>query len=206
MKPTRPPAEPHTLTNERRTAEPQEHANTVTLLSGDFYVTGQQGIVIVTILGSCVAACMYDPIAHVGGMNHFLLPEGPAQSAYGISDSARYGVYAMEQLINGILAIGGLKSRLEVKVFGGANVIDNSAMIGTRNIEFVRNFLRQEGIPITNEDLGGDYPRRVRFHPDTGKALLLKLRRKEDMAVVGKEQRLMQTLKTKPLEGSIELF
>ncbi|NBO17625.1 MAG: hypothetical protein EBV03_00060 [Proteobacteria bacterium] len=112
----------------------------------------------------------------------------------------------MEQLINGIIAMGGMKSRIEAKLFGGGNVIDNSAMIGTRNIEFVREFMKSEGIPIVSEDLGGTYPRRVRYFPDTGRAQMLKLRRKEDFHVVDEEKTLMRTLKSKPVEGSIELF
>lgn len=192
---------------ERRKDERHDPSKTVTLISGDYYVTNTPGLMIQTILGSCVAACLHDPLLRVGGMNHFLLPEGPAHPGkHEPDDATRYGAYAMEQLINGIIGMGGQKRRLEAKVFGGGNVIDNSAMIGTRNSEFVRDFLQSEGIPIINEDLGGDYPRRVRFYPDTGRAQMLRLRRKEDMAVAHEEKTLIRTLKTKPVEGSIELF
>ncbi len=190
--------------HERR-ADDRDDVKTVTLFSGDYYVTDQPQQMIVTILGSCVAACMRDPVMKIGGMNHFLLPEGPDASMRG-SEGARYGAYAMEQLINGIIKLGGMKSRLEVKVFGGGNVIENSAMIGSRNIAFVRGFLRDEGLQIVSEDLGDTYPRRLRYYPDTGKVMLLKLKRKEDLAVVKKEVKFIHTLAEKPVEGSIELF
>lgn len=199
---TRPPS---ALPHDRRCTHDTQPLQTTTLLSGDCFSTAQADSLIVTILGSCVSACMFDPVAKVGGMNHFLLPDGPAFDDTQ-SNAARYGSYAMEALINGIIALGGMKHRLETKVFGGANVIDNSAQIGTRNVEFVRNFLKNEHLPISSEDLGGNYPRRVRFYPDTGKAMVLRLRRQSDFAVTKDEKNYLQTLKQKPVEGSIELF
>lgn len=178
----------------------------VTLYSGDFYVTNEPDQMIMTILGSCVAACLYDPVANIGGMNHFLLPSSQELQRRPGDDSARYGAFAMEQLINGILMLGGVKSRLEAKVFGGANVTRSSAMIGTQNVEFVRRFLSQENLPIVSEDLGDSYPRRVRFFPASGKAQMLKLRRTEDMQVAEEEKRFADALSTRPLDGKIELF
>lgn len=198
--------QPHAHTTERRKEERHDPAHTITLISGDYYVTDKPGKMIVTILGSCVAACMRDPVMRVGGMNHFLLPEGPSGDFHHPDAATRYGAYAMEQLINGIIARGGMKSRLEVKIFGGANVIDSSAMIGSKNVEFVREFMRAEHLNVASEDLGGDYPRRLRYYPDTGKVMLLKLRRKEDFAQVSKEERKMQKAVQKPVEGSVELF
>ncbi len=191
---------------DRRAADRDEPVKVVKLFSGDYYVTDQPGEMIVTILGSCVAACMRDPQTGAGGMNHFLLPDCPDIASKTDSQAARYGAYAMETLINGIINIGGNKKRLEVKVFGGGNVIESSQMIGARNCEFVRDFLRNEGIRIVKEDLGDTYPRRLRYYPDTGKVMLMKLRRKEDFAVVDTEQSFARTLKEKPVEGSIELF
>jgi chemotaxis protein CheD len=191
---------------ERRAQDRDRPSKVTTLYSGDYYVTGNPGEMIVTILGSCVAACLHDPVAKVGGMNHFLLPDSGESNLAAPTESARYGVFAMEQLINGMLKLGALKSRIEVKVFGGANVINNSSMIGSKNVAFVRQFLKKEGLNITSSDLGHDYPRRVRFYPDTGKALLLKLHRKEDMLVVDEEKRFAESLKVKPVEGGIELF
>lgn len=191
---------------ERRARDRDNNVDVIKLISGECYFTDKPGKMIVTILGSCVAACMRDPVMKIGGMNHFLLPDTTDNGAKDTSESARYGAYAMEQLINGIVNLGGLKSRLEVKVFGGGNVINNSAMIGSKNVAFVKKFLKDEGLPIVSEDLGDTYPRRLRYYPDTGKVMLMKLRRKEDMAVVNEEQQFVTTLKKKPIEGEIELF
>lgn len=191
---------------ERRAADRDPNAKVVKLISGECYVTNQPGEMIVTILGSCVAACMRDSVAKVGGMNHFLLPDTNDCSLRGSSESARYGAFAMEQLINNIIALGGMKNRLEVKVFGGGNVINNSSMIGSRNVAFVREFLKNEGLKIISEDLGDTYPRRLRYYPETGKAMLMKLRRRDDMAVINEEKHFVAALKAKPVEGSIELF
>lgn len=193
------------LIHERRGKDRDTHAKVTTLYSGGYYVTDTPGEMIVTILGSCVAACMHDPIARVGGMNHFLLPDSGSTSG-NVTESTRYGAFAMEQLINGILKRGGIKSRLEVKIFGGANVINNSSMIGSKNVAFVQEFLRREGLAISGQDLGQDYPRRLRYYPDTGKVMLLKLKRKEDMAAIAEEERFAKSLKAKPIEGDIELF
>ncbi|HEY4302906.1 MAG TPA: CheR family methyltransferase [Gemmatimonadaceae bacterium] len=120
-----------------------------------------------TVLGSCVAACVYDPFANVGGMNHFMLPDGSHDH-----QPARYGVHAMELLINQIMKLGGERSRLRAKVFGGANVIrmERSGVdVGRDNIEFIRRFLTTEGIPIEGERLGGTQPLEVRMHATTGR-------------------------------------
>lgn len=191
---------------ERRALDRDNDSDVIKLISGEYHVSNKPGQMIVTILGSCVAACMRDPVTKIGGMNHFLLPDTADTSLKGGNESARYGAFAMEQLINGIIALGGVKNRLEVKVFGGGNVINNSAMIGSRNVAFVRKFLSDEGLKIVSEDLGDTYPRRLRYYPDTGKVMLMKLRRREDMEVVTEEVSFAATLKSKPLEGNIELF
>ncbi|OAM79704.1 hypothetical protein A3840_03130 [Devosia elaeis] len=129
-----------------------------------------------TVLGSCVAACIRDRVANVGGMNHFLLAEqsGAARDRYGAS--ARYGAFAMEQLINKVLSQGtGRKANLEIKIFGGGKI--NSALddVGAKNIEFVRQFLVDEGYVATSQDLGGTYARRVLFKPHSGRAFVKRL-------------------------------
>ncbi len=112
----------------------------------------------------------------------------------------------MESLINGILKAGGQKSRFEVKVFGGGNVINNSARIGSKNAKFIREFLQKEGFRITSEDLEGDHPRRLHYYPDTGKVMMRLLKRKEDMVVVEEEAKYKNRIITKPIESDIELF
>lgn len=187
----------------KRFFDAREQVDVVKIFSGDWYVT-RKNEMLATILGSCIAACIRDPVVKVGGMNHFLLPGNEQNTA--VSDAARYGVFAMESLINGILTAGGRKERLEVKIFGGGNVINNSARIGSKNADFIRRFLRKEGYPIVSEDLEGDLPRRVHYFPMTGRVMVRKLRRREDMAVVQEEVRYTHEIEAKPVEGAIELF
>ena len=148
-----------------------------TVHQGDCLVGGEQDLTFSTILGSCIAACIRDVEAKVGGMNHFLLaePSGSAKDRYGAS--ARYGAFAMEQLINKVLNRGtGRKANLEIKVFGGGLI--NSALtdVGAKNIEFVRQFLRDEGYSLAGEDVGGTFARRVMFKPHSGRAFVKRLK------------------------------
>lgn len=177
----------------------------VKIFAGDCYVSSKADEALATILGSCVSACIRDPVLGIGGMNHFLLPGNDSVES-GASDAARYGVFAMESLINGILTAGGRKERLEIKVFGGGNVIDNSARIGSKNAAFIRDFLRKEGYKITSEDLEGTHPRSIHYYPVTGKVMMRKLRRKDDMVVVEEEARYQRRISKKPVEGEVELF
>jgi chemotaxis protein CheD len=195
----------HHFRSTRNNIDAQTGLHVVKVFSGDWYVSTHPGEMLVTILGSCVAACIRDPQAGVGGMNHFLLP-GDEAMVTPHSDAARYGLFAMESLLNEIFKSGGRKERLEIKVFGGGNVINNSARIGSKNAAFIRQFLRQEGYKIASEDLEGDLPRRVHYFPDTGKVMLRKLRRKEDMVVVQEEAKFTRTITAKPVEGDIDLF
>jgi chemotaxis protein CheD len=179
----------------------------VKLMTGDCYVTGDPREMLVTILGSCISVCIRDPLAKVGGMNHILLPGNTNQTRDESGFSTRFGVFAMEELINGLLKLGGAKSRFEVKIFGGGNVLQHStATIGAKNIHFVKGFLRAEGIKIISEDVGGDWARRLHFFPDTGKAMIRKLQRKEDMVIVDKEKEYAKKIIQKPTEPEVDLF
>lgn len=189
----------------KRSFDASTGKHVIKIFSGDYYVSTQPDEMLATILGSCVSACIRDPAAGIGGMNHFLLP-GNADMAATAGDAARYGVFAMESLINGILKAGGHKDRLEVKVFGGGNVINNSARIGSKNAEFIRSFLKREGFRIASEDLEGNQPRRIHYYPDSGKVMMRKLNRKEDMLVVEEEARYTKEITSKPVEGDIDLF
>ncbi len=184
---------------------PKDHT-IVKLFSGDCYVTDQSKHMLVTILGSCVSACIRDPKTGVGGMNHFLLPRTKSDVRSDSSEAARYGAFAMEQLINGLLQLGAVKSRLEVKVFGGGNVIDSNLLIGSQNIQFVREYLLKEGLLILSSDLGGTYPRRIHYFPDTGKVMMRNLQRSEDKKIVEEEKRFAETLANKPIGGDVDLF
>jgi chemotaxis protein CheD len=147
------------------TAERLEHVG-----QGEYAVTTQSGVVLTTILGSCVSACIRDPVGNVGGMNHFLLPTGESMER---GCSLRYGVNAMELLINALLERGALRSRLEAKLFGGACLIDGiSAEIGEQNARFAIRFLETEGVACIGHSLGGARARRVRYWPLSGRASL----------------------------------
>ncbi len=175
----------------------------VKVFSGEFYVTADPGEMLCTILGSCVAACIRDPVTKIGGMNHFLLPGSTTSQG----DSARFGAFAMEQLINEILKLGASRERLEMKVFGGGNVIDSSAMIGDKNATFVKKFLKDEGFKIASEHLGGKHPRRIHYFPETGKVFMRVLHRKEDDQKVLKEEKQYQSKITKRQgKTDVELF
>jgi chemotaxis protein CheD len=177
----------------------------VKIFAGDWYVSKREDEMLATILGSCVSACIRDAVAGVGGMNHFLLP-GDENTDDKANDAARYGLFAMESLINGLLKVGAQKHRLEFKIFGGGNVINNSARIGSKNAAFIREFMKREGYKITSEDLEDVYPRSLHFYPTTGKVMVRKLKRKDDFTVVAEEAKYQQKISKKPLEGAIELF
>ncbi|HEV3105444.1 MAG TPA: chemoreceptor glutamine deamidase CheD [Trinickia sp.] len=163
----------------------------VKLLPNEFYTTADD-MVLVTVLGSCVAACIQDRTVGIGGMNHFMLPDDGDQPAQAASDSMRYGAYAMEVLINELIKMGGRRERFEAKVFGGAAVLAGMTTmnIGDRNSEFVRRYLALEKIRIVAEDLQGVHPRKVAFMPRTGQAMVKKLRLQQDPSVAEREQAL----------------
>lgn len=130
---------------------------------GDHYVTSDPDVVLTTVLGSCVALCLRDPVAGVGGMNHFLLPEGEGAGR-------RYGAYLMEMLINGVLKAGGRRERLEAKLFGGGRMFDSLTDIGAANADFAERFLADERIPMLGGSLRGPGGRRVHYWPVSGRA------------------------------------
>ena len=179
-----------------------------TVHQGDCLVTRDAEVTYSTILGSCISACIRDREARIGGMNHFLLaePSGAARDRYGAS--ARYGAYAMEQLINQLLSQGsGQKSNLEIKVFGGGLI--NAALrdIGAKNIDFVHEFIVNEGYVIANEDVGGSYARRVLFKPATGRAFVKRLDAAAGASVAREELAIAGSRMTvRPLAADIELF
>jgi chemotaxis protein CheD len=178
------------------------------LLPGEYYIT-LHGELIVTVLGSCVSACIRDRVFGIGGMNHFMLPagtEGGSTNATWNSAATRYGNFAMEALINDILKNGGRRENLEVKVFGGGMILEHMTNIGKQNINFVREFIHTEGLKLLAEDLGDIYPRKVYYYPQTGKVKMKKLRSVHNSTIVERETSYMDSLETKPIEGEIDLF
>ena len=176
------------------------------ILPGEYYFTGKD-MMIVTVLGSCVSACLRDRVSGVGGMNHFMLPDG-GDADSPVSASMRYGTYAMEVLINELLKAGAKRENLEAKVFGGGNVLRGFVAInvGERNAQFVRAYLRAEGIRILAEDLNDIHPRKVYFFPRTGKVLVKKLKSLNNNTLVNREQDYASRLHTGEVAGSVDLF
>jgi chemotaxis protein CheD len=142
----------------------------IPIVQGEHAVVSEPHVLISTLLGSCVAVCLYDPVARVGGMNHFLLGEPGSGHVPGSADMQRYGVHAMELLINGMMKKGAIRSRLKAHLYGGANIISGLGSIGTGNAAFARKFMATEGIAIGHADLGGTLARKVEFVPHEGKS------------------------------------
>jgi chemotaxis protein CheD len=140
----------------------------VNIVQGEFTVSDDPKAVLTTLLGSCVAACIRDPVSGVGGMNHFLLPGGDVGSQ---KESERFGVHLMELLLNGLMRQGAHRDRLEAKVFGGARMMSGLSDIGAKNAAFAQRFLAYEGIKIISGDTGGQQGRRIQFWPVSGRAM-----------------------------------
>jgi len=178
----------------------------VKVFPGEYYVTKKADEVLVTVLGSCVSACIRDPRRGIGGMNHFMLAEGEAGGWGGLGNAARYGNFAMEKLLNELLKLGCGREDLEIKVFGGGNVTDSRNLIGTDNSDFVLRYLDNEGLPIAAQDLRGQYPRRIQYFPKTGRVIRRLLAGGESSVVTRDESEYARRLTVTKPTGSIELF
>lgn len=176
----------------------------IKILPGEYY-TCEKNILLMTILGSCVSACIWDKKRGIGGLNHFMLP-GKASSDF--NKSARYGNYAMEILINDILRLGGKREDLVAKVFGGAKVMHHftSIDIGKDNADFILEYLQRESIPILSSDLGDIYPRKICFFPQTGRVMVRKLTKTHTHEVELQEDSYFNKVNKNDIEGEIELF
>ena len=183
------------------------NSQAVKLLPGEYYVTDKD-MLLVTVLGSCVAACIRDCYSGIGGMNHFMLPDGGADAGSPLNASARYGTYAMEILINQLLKLGARRCNLEAKVFGGGNVLDGLtvANVGPRNADFVLKFLQTEKIRVIAKDLVDIFPRKVYFFPKNNKVMVKKLRNIHNYTISQREKDYRQRLRKVDSDGDIELF
>lgn len=180
------------------------------IMPGEYYVTAA-GEMVVTVLGSCVAACVRCTRTGVGGMNHFLLPLRGGDEQVHPNDpfslATRYGNHAMERLINSILSAGGHREALECKLFGGGSVIPGmSSDVGRQNVAFAQQYLRAEGLPIRAEDVGGFYPRKVQFFPASGRARSKKLYKLDNQTVREREEELVRDVREDPVRGEVDLF
>jgi chemotaxis protein CheD len=168
---------------------PKFNRTMVIIYPGEFYVSPSD--VIATVLGSCISVCIKDTKTGIGGMNHFMLPGDVRSEDIFLSASAKYGMFAMEQLINELLKRGGSQKHFQAKVFGGGHVLNfrkTDGNVPESNIDFVRAFLKMEQIEIVKEDVGGYTGRKVLFFPDTGKVLLKRLKSTVDSKIIEAEQ------------------
>jgi len=183
--------------------------DTAKILPGEYFVTDED-MMIVTVLGSCVSACIRDPDLGIGGMNHFMLPdsEREKEGTGPLSSAARYGSYAMELLINHLLKMGARRNRLEAKVFGGGNVLTGFTHInvGQRNADFVLEFLKAEHIRVTAQDLVDTCPRKVYYFPATGKVLVKRLNTVDNNSIAKRETDYRVRMDKSKSGGDIELF
>ena len=182
----------------------------IKILPGEYFAT-KSDTLIVTVLGSCVSACIRDRVTGIAGMNHFLLPNDGSGQDNILSESARYGAYAMEILINHLIKLGARREHLEAKVFGGGNVLKGFTAInvGERNAEFVLDYLKLERIPVLAQDLLDIYPRKVYFFPDSGQVLIRKIKTLHNNTIMDRESAYRMQLRNKPASNTqqdVELF
>ncbi len=178
------------------------------ILPGEYYVTSGDEM-IVTVLGSCISACIRDNVTGLGGMNHFMLPQSGANFQAGgvdVGEAARYGNYAMEHMINDILKHGGRRENLEVKITGGGKILRNMTDVGLKNITFVKHYIWTEGLSLLNEDVGDIYPRKVQYFPQSGRLRVKKLRAMHNDTIVRREVDYGQNLRKAAIVGETELF
>lgn len=186
--------------------DPYFETDAVKVLPGEFYVT-QQDLLLVTVLGSCVAACIRDKSLGLGGISHFMLPFEQNDTDL-VGSSIRYGSHALEVLINELLKRGASRENLEAKVFGGGNVLaaDGTEAIGKRNAEFLLGYLDAEKVPVVSQSLLGAFPQKVYFFPYSGRVLVKKLKRLNNTTIFDREADYFEKLLNIKVAGNIELF
>ncbi|MGM0542067.1 MAG: chemoreceptor glutamine deamidase CheD [Pseudomonadota bacterium] len=190
----------------QKNIDPAEGITTIKILPGEFYVT-RENERIETVLGSCISACVRDPIAGIGGMNHFMLPvDKNSNRSTELSSANRYGNYAMENLINAILSSGGKRERLEFKLFGGGRIMSSMTNIGWYNIGFAFDYIYTEGFKIVSQDIGDIYPRKVLYYPLSGRVRVRRLNAMHNQSLADQESRYITNIESKPVEGDAELF
>ncbi|MFC3034842.1 chemoreceptor glutamine deamidase CheD [Pseudoalteromonas fenneropenaei] len=177
------------------------------VLPGEFYISKQDEL-ISTVLGSCISACIYDDGLGIGGMNHFMLPSivKTAESVHADDLNCRYGNWAMEFLINELLKNGASRRNLKVKLFGGGKIIRSMTDIGQGNIRFAYAYVQEEGINLVSHDVGGPWPRKIVFDPQTGKVHVKKLREMHNDTIEKREVRYLHEIEAQDKHTDIELF
>jgi len=177
------------------------------ILPGEYFVS-RDPMIVYTVLGSCISACIRDPVVGVGGMNHFMLPEPKEKSQDSWGESTRYGAYAMESLINEIVKQGGLKSRLELKLFGAGKIYDGQMDVGARNKEWVLNYVKTEGLTVAGRDLGDVYPRKIYYFTESGRVLMKKIEQIKNRTIFDRELEYAAKIKNakRRAEEDVTLF
>jgi chemotaxis protein CheD len=178
------------------------HQDAVKVLPGEYFVTADD-MMVMTVLGSCIAACIYDPRVRVGGMNHFMLPDG------GMDAGGRYGSFAMELLINEMMKLGARRETMQAKVFGGGQVMHTftTMNVGERNTQFVLDYLQTERIAVISKDVLDIHPRKVCYFPATGKAMVKRLAHSHPETLETQERKSSASVVAKAITGgSVDLF
>lgn len=198
-----------TFSHIRRMRDSRFPHEIASILPGEFFVS-REPMIVYTVLGSCISACIRDPLAGVGGMNHFMLP-APKEHSSGDGwggESTRYGSFAMEQLINEILKRGGSRARLEIKLFGAGKIYEGNIDVGARNTEWVLHYLKVEGYRLAKSDLGDVFPRKVYYFTDSGRVLMKKIERIKNHTIQDREhdyERRLESEQVQP-QSDVTLF
>lgn len=196
----------HGFEHVKRFWDSGRHMVIAKVLPGEFYVSKQDEL-ISTVLGSCISACIYDETLGIGGMNHFMLPGLKDPVTLHANDlNCRYGNWAMEFLINELLKNGAAKRNLKVKLFGGGKIIRSMTDIGVGNIKFAYDYIKEEGLELVSHDVGGPWPRKIVFHPQTGKVQVKKLREMHNDTIEKREVRYLHEIEAQDKQMNIELF
>lgn len=171
----------------------------VTIFPGEFHATGQERV-IYTLLGSCISVVLYDPVKKVGGMNHFMLPDTIDKERFYLSKSGKYGMYAMELLINELIKLGGVKKNFKAKVFGGGSVLGSKvghvSKVPENNIRFAFAFLEEEKIPLIASNIGGNAARKVYFFTKESRILLKRIARSKAAPIASEESAYFNKIRT----------
>ncbi|WP_462157032.1 chemoreceptor glutamine deamidase CheD [Pseudoalteromonas sp. GB56] len=190
----------------KRFWDSSRHKVMAKVLPGEFYVTKQDEL-ISTVLGSCISACIYDPVMGIGGMNHFMLPTSLKFDEIDPDNTdCRYGNWAMEILLNEIIKNGGSRKNLKVKLFGGGKIIRAMTDVGVGNIRFANAYVKEEGLNLVAHDVGGPWPRKIIFHPESGSVKMKKLQTMHNDTIQKRELKYLHDIETQETSTDIELF
>ena len=183
--------------------EPKWQCYAIKVQPGAFCIS-HENIVLTTVLGSCISACIFDPLRNIGGMNHFMLPASIHADDGG--RSMRYGLFAMEQLINGLLRLGSRREDLQVKLTGGGDMMSGVTSIGQQNIEFIEDYVAAEQLQVLAADFGGDQARKVAYFPQEGRMLVSRLDHRDDQRLIEEERSYRQDVDSHLDDSDVELF